>query len=167
MNMQDQTLEKEIKELKNSLQGGEDTSPNYMGDQMQKLDHYISFTHTTLEESLGNLITRSILESLIGPRVPHAMMTPLLPEQQAAFSMGTATVAEIPYYPKVKMAYERKLIDGDMQSSMNTVNQYRNWFSHPSSYRKDLNKLKTDGKAYKKVLQDLQTAHNRINKVFS
>lgn len=162
----DKKIEEEIKELKRTLQNDEDASPAYMGDQMQKLDHYISFTHTTLEESLGNLITGSILEPLIGPRVLHPM-TPYKLEIQATFSMGTATVAEIPYHPKVKMAYERKLIDGDMQSSLNIVNQYRNWFSHPSSYRKELDKLKTDRVAYKKVLQDLQTAYVRLNKIFS
>lgn len=157
--MIDEKLEEEILSLKNQLQYAEDVDPAYMDKEMKELRHYVMYTHLRMEESLGSLITRSILS----PFLPKDNV--FTEEHQSAFRAGTATMIEVDYYRKVQLAQTSGQIDDRVQKLMTKVNNLRLYFSHPSKYYEKLQELKLDREKYKEALSDLVTAHQEMNNI--
>lgn len=158
--MLDQKLEKEIQNLKDQLQNSEDTDPAYMNEEMKELRHYVMYTHLRLEESLGSLITRNILDRFLPPD------NVFTEDHQSAFRAGTASMIEVDYYRKVELAQANGQIDDRVRKLMEKVNNLRKYFSHPSKYYEKLQELKSDRGKYKEALSDLVAAHGEMNKIF-
>lgn len=159
--MIDEKVEEEIQNLKDQLQNYEDTDPAYMSEEMKELRHYVMYTHLRMEESLGSLITRSILE----PFLPQDNV--FTEKHQSAFRAGTASMIEVDYYRKVQLAQASGQINNQVQTLMARVNNLRMYFSHPSKYYDKLQELKSDRGKYKEALEDLIAAHREMNKIFS
>lgn len=151
--------DEEINKLKMYLQNLEDTDPAYMNSDMKELNHFVTFTHMRMEESLGHLLIRNQLQSLNGMPMP-------IESYRTPFATGTSIAIEVDFYRKVELATENTLINTNVQNRMHKVNNLRKWFSHPSKYYGKLDELKTDRAVYKKALDNLVKAHDEMNDIF-
>lgn len=153
------TTEEEIKNLKKALQGFEDTDTLYMNEELKELRHYVTYAHTRLEESLGYLITKSILAPLGSAKIPVDTF-------QRTFASGTSVVAEIDFSRKADLARNLDQIDDSLYGHLRGVNSARVIFSHPSKYQNKIRELGSNKNECKKVLQLSVDTMKEMDKVF-
>lgn len=148
-------IEAEIEDIRQTLSSMEDTDFHYMDEQLRDLRHRVIYVHTVIEEYMGVRIGQILL------RTPSQIEAEVVDKQ--VFHMKLANLLnEMDFVKKVKILQKFHSLPKELVSKFMEVNQTRVYFSHPSSYLKEIREYR-NRKKYLQTLQLLKKTVDEIN----
>lgn len=147
---QDKKVQEKIEELKKEIENFEYVDMPFWGDDLRELQYLVYQVHTALDSSMNLLIARHFGRDILFGNVLKAAM----------FSLNVyETLDEVDFRRKVKLFqnYFSKTNKDPLVKKMLEVNDVRNYFAHPHTYKEKLRAYKRKDE-YLTILNTLKEA---------
>jgi len=148
------SIQTQIKEIKEKLQDREDTDPAYLPDDIKDLRHFVMYTHLRVEQTIQIILGHNIInlefkeENLVKIVESFKKIIPIFDNME--------------FYPKIKAIQKLGLLPETLIPLILKVNDHRKYFSHPATYGDIISEYRNEEKQLQ-TLKELYEVLEQLN----